>query len=300
MRNIKWRALLPLVLAVFVLCCGCGVSDMSLPWPAPQASVNLAEGEGLTVYFFDVGQADCALVRADGHDMLIDAGDRGDDGRVLGLLRDRGVTRLDYIVATHPHADHIGCMASVVREFDFDSILMPDAETGTKTFEELLDAIDEKGAAVDVPSPGDTFSLGGARVEVLAPAKGYDNLNDMSIVLRLTYGDTSFLLTGDAEKASERDMLASGLPLSADVLKVGHHGSNTSSREKFLKAVSPKYAVISCGKDNSYGHPDRDTLKRLEDAGAKVFRTDENGTVTAFSDGINVKITAESDGGQAG
>jgi competence protein ComEC len=250
---------------------------------------------GLQVIILDVDQADCILLKADDHTMLIDAGNIGQDKLILDYLASFDVNELDYAVATHPHADHIGSMASVLLAMDnVGELLMPDIIHTTKTFESMLNAIETKDIPMTIAVPGDSFALGNAQIQVLAPSSAsYTNLNDYSVVLRVEYGNTVFLFTGDADSKSENEQLASGLPLKADVLKVGHHGSRTSSAQKYLNAVTPTYAVISCGKDNSYGHPHREAMQRLNGIDVEIYRTDENGTVIFMSDGENITISVE-------
>ncbi|MDR0318962.1 MAG: MBL fold metallo-hydrolase [Nitrososphaerota archaeon] len=249
----------------------------------------------LEVYFLDVGQADCVLLKTGNHSMLIDAGNVGQDKLVLNYLTEYGVNSLDYLVATHPHADHIGSMASVVKAMDsIGMVIMPDKTHTTKSFENLIKAIEEKDVPVTIPKPEDVFTLGEATVQVLAPNSAtYSDLNDYSVVLRVEFGATVFLFTGDAEAKSEGEQLLNGLPLQADVLKVGHHGSRTSSSQKYLDAVSPIYAVISCGTGNDYGHPHKESMSRLTAMGVVIYRTDENGTILFVSDGENISITTE-------
>jgi competence protein ComEC len=249
----------------------------------------------LEVYFLDVGQADCILIKTDGYNMLIDAGDLRQDSLVLGYLEKYGVTKLDYLVATHPDADHIGSMASVVKKMDsIGQIFMPDRKNNTVTFGNLLSAIQERDMQFEVPEPGDSFMLGEAKVQVLAPGDiKYNNNNNFSIVLRVEFGASTFLFAGDAEDRSENDQLGRGLPLKADVIKVGHHGSDTSSTQQYLNAVKPSYAVISCGAGNSYGHPNTVILERLMGVGALIYRTDMNGTIIFTTDGSRITISLE-------
>lgn len=253
----------------------------------------------LEVYFFDVGQGDSELIRLPGgENILIDAGTSSTEDELVGELRSLGAETLDLVVATHPHADHIGGMASVIDAFDVRQVVMPrvsESDTPTtKTYENLLQSIADKGLTITPAEPGDELlSSGGAVLTVLAPnGEDYGDLNNYSVVLRLTYGEDSFLFTGDAEEASEEEMLSLDWPLTATVLKCGHHGSETSTSPAFLDAVSPQYAVISCGVDNDYGHPDAVTLEKLEAAGAEVFRTDLQGTILASTDGSGVTMTA--------
>lgn len=253
----------------------------------------------LEVYFFDVGQGDSELIRLPGgENILIDAGTSSTEDELVGELRSLGAETLDLVVATHPHADHIGGMAAVMDAFDVRQVVMPrisESDTPTtKTYENLLQSIADKGLTIMPAEPGDELlSSGGAVLTVLAPnGEDYGDLNNYSVVLRLTYGEDSFLFTGDAEEASEEEMLSLDWPLTATVLKCGHHGSETSTSPAFLDAVSPQYAVISCGVDNDYGHPDAVTLEKLEAAGAEVFRTDRQGTILASTDGSGVTMTA--------
>lgn len=245
--------------------------------------------ESLEVHFLDVGQADSILVKAPGGVMLIDAGNNADADDVVSYLKNQGVSKIDVLVGTHPHEDHIGGLDAVIDTFDVSKIYMPKASTTTKTFEDVLLAIQSKGLKVTTPTAGSSFDLGNVKCIILAPiGNSYEDLNNYSIVLKLEYGQTSFLFTGDAETGSEQEILAAKYDLKADVLKVGHHGSSGSTSPAFLKAVSPKYAVISVGKNNQYGHPDSIILNRLSVYGAEIYRTDESGTIIAISDGKSI------------
>ena len=273
---------------------------------APAASQTAPEGT-LQVYYFDVGQADSELIcLPTGEHILIDAGTSSTQEELVRQLRSLGAETLDLVVATHPHADHIGGMAAVLEALTVEQIVMPvtsDSSTPTtQTYEALLDAIGEEGLTVTPAQAGEEiWNGGGASLQVLAPnAQSYGDLNDYSVVLRLAYGADSFLFTGDAEETSEEEMLSRGYTLSATVLKCGHHGSETSTSQPFLDAVRPQYAVISCGVDNDYGHPDQVTLDRLEVVGAEVFRTDLQGTIVAFTEGSGVTMTALGKGVEAG
>ncbi|MCL2287629.1 MAG: MBL fold metallo-hydrolase [Candidatus Bathyarchaeota archaeon] len=283
---------IPIVI-VMLLVGGIVVND-SLNISSPDSV--LPDGAVLQVIFLDVGQADCILLKTGNHAMLIDAGDMGQDTLILNYLAEYGITTLDYLVATHPHADHIGSMTSVVKAMDnVGMVLMPDKTHTTKTFENLVKAIEEKDIPVSMPKPGDVFALGDANMQVLAPNSAvYNNLNDYSIVLRVEFGNTVFLFTGDADTKSENEQLTNGLSLKADVLKVGHHGSRTSSTQKYLDAVAPSYAVIPCGVDNSYGHPHKEAMSRLTATGAVIYRTDENGTIIFVTDGETISVTVTS------
>ena len=246
----------------------------------------------LEVHFLDVGQGDCAVVVCDGESMVIDGGPRAAAGSVYRYIREGlGLTHIDYAVSTHPHVDHVYGLSAVMNAAPADLLLTPVLEWDSKAFEYVMKYAGRQGTEIAMPQEGDVLRLGGATVMVLhcwpeAAAQG--RTNDMSIVLRVDYGKTSFLFTGDAEDWSEYMMLDSKVNLKADVLKVSHHGSGTASTMEFLRAVHPAYAVISAGKGNSYGHPHAEVLSRLKAVGARVLRTDESGTVRLYSDGENV------------
>lgn len=286
--------LLILMLAVSALpgCSADNFSDTAAPpsTDVPAASTDTASGgtDPLRVYFLDVGQGDCTILTQGDSAMLIDAGENDKGTTVQSYLEYLGIDSLDYAVLTHPDSDHIGGADVVLYKFDCDTILMPDVRTDTRTYDDVIQAMNAKGETAVHPSPGDIYEFGDASFTVLAPVQSYDDNNNNSIVLRLDYGDNSFLFTGDAESQAEADILASGADVEADVLKVGHHGSSTSTSDEFLAAVSPEYAVISCGEGNSYGHPHAETLNKLRQNGITVYRTDEQGTIVAESDGREI------------
>jgi len=264
------------------------------PGSAPSPS---ASGDRLEVHFMDVGQADAILIKQGTSAMLVDAGNNADAEFVVQYIKAQGVTKLDYVIGTHPHEDHIGGLDAVIRAFQIERIIMPKAVATTKTYEDVLAVIQQKGLKITAPVPGTKFAFGSASFTVLAPnSADYESLNNHSVVIRLVYGKTSFLLTGDAENISEKEMLDKAFTLKSDVLKVSHHGSDTSTTTDFLGAVDPRYAVISVGKDNSYGHPSSSVIKRLQDRGVQVYRTDENGSVTAISDGATITFAVQKDG----
>ncbi len=244
--------------------------------------------EELTVHFIDVGQGDCTLITQGEHAMLIDAGDNSQGENVVSYLDYLDIDTLDYLVLTHPDADHIGGADVVLYNISCETILTPDREADTKSWSDVVDAMDERDYEAVHPQPGDSYVLGEASFTVLGPLQDYDDSNDCSFVLRLTHGDNAFLFTGDAEETAEADILASGYTLSADVLKVGHHGSRSSTGDDFLVAVSPSCAVISCGEGNDYGHPHAATLNKLRASGVSVYRTDEQGTIIVTSDGSSL------------
>lgn len=268
----------------------------------PSDTAALPDGsDPLRVYFLDVGQGDCTILTQGDSAMLIDAGDNDKGTAVQSYLEYLGIEELDYAVLTHPDADHIGGADVVLYKFDCDAILMPDAQTDTRTYDDVIQAMNAKGESAVHPAPGDVYEFGDARFTILAPVDDYDDNNNNSIVLRLDHGDNSFLFTGDAENQAEEDILSTQADVDADVLKVGHHGSSTSTSDAFLAAVSPDYAVISCGEDNKYGHPHAETLNRLRKNGITVYRTDEQGTIVAESDGQDITwSSAPSDSWQSG
>lgn len=256
------------------------------------------EGEIAEVHIIDVGQGDSILIRTPGANMLIDASEREYGTVVASYLERQGVDTLDYVVATHPHADHIGGLAYVVRELEVKNIIAPQVPASitptTKVYKELLAAVKEKGLTFTRPGVGDQYPLGeGGSFTILGPVEASDEMNDNSVVLKFEYGNTSFLLTGDCEASMESEILAAGLDVSADVLKLGHHGSSTSTSRDWLDAVKPAYGAISCGKDNSYGHPHREIIQRLEDADVAYYRTDLSGTIVFETDGAGINVSTQ-------
>ncbi len=258
-------------------------------------TATVTDGE-LEVHVIDIGQGDSILVRWNGGNMLIDAGPNSGEDALRAHLDACGVKKLDYLVCTHPHEDHIGGADMVVKNYEIGKILMPVTSVSTATVNRLLDAIEEKDVPVEAPAPGDVYTLGDVSFEILGPDPSVeDDANNSSIVLRLRFGDTYFMFTGDAEKESEAKILESfpESDLKSDFLKVGHHGSSTSTSEAFLAAVSPEYAAISCEKGNSYGHPHRETiavLKKYGITGDRLLRTDISGTIVVVSDGQTLSV----------
>lgn len=263
----------------------------------------LSDGEmsGFEVHFLDVGQGDATLIVADGHAMLIDAGEN-DKGTALQLyLKKHGVEQLDYLVLTHTDSDHIGGADVIISKFDIGQIFLSDFKKENQTYRDLMDSMKIKRMTFSTPKVGAEYELGSASFTILAPNDTYDDPNNSSIALIVDYGNNSFLFSGDCEEEAERDILESGINLDVDVYQVGHHGSRTSSTEEFLDEMSPEYAVISCGEENRYGHPHAQTLNNLRARNIKVFRTDEQGSVIAYSDGKTVTWSCSpSDSWQAG
>lgn len=264
----------------------------SFQFPADQtAEPSGGDGE-LSILFIDVGQADSMLVRCGDDAMLVDGGNVGDSDTVAAVLsKQDSLDRLDYVVCTHAHEDHGGGLPGALHTLPAGHLLAPVTECDSRYFQNLLKAAAEQGLEIEVPRPGDTFALGSASVEVLGPLEDYRETNNTSLVLMITYGDTRFLLTGDMKADAEKDLVEAGCDLDADLLKVGHHGSSGSSSYVFLREVTPEYAVIQCGTDNDYGHPHEETLSRLRDAGARLYRNDLQGDILARSDGKTITIT---------
>ena len=244
----------------------------------------------ITVHFIDVGQADCSLIMCNGMAMLIDGGNAADSDLVFTYLSRLGIKYLDYIVLTHAHEDHVGGLSGALAYAKAGTALSPVTDYDSKAFRNFTTALERQGVDLVVPQPGYSFSLGDAEVTVLGPVSDCDEPNNTSIVLRIVFGEISFLFTGDAEREEEAEILSSGAELSADILKVGHHGSDTSTSYPFLREVMPQVAVISVGKNNSYSHPDESVLSRLSDAGATTLRTDEQGDIICESDGKTFEL----------
>lgn len=279
-------------LAIFFVFCTSLFSSCAGQSTASSVAAPLqADGE-LSVHFLDVGQADCTLLVSAGDAMLVDAGNRDDGDLITGYLDELGIERLKYIVFTHPHEDHIGSGQAVIERFAVEKVFMLD-EYDDGIEGQLKLAIDQKGIPAEAPMPEDTAQLGECSVEFLGPVRDYDDTNDDSICLRVRHGENSFLFTGDAGSGAERDMIEAGLGLEADVLQAGHHGSSASNSYYFLRSANPAYVVVSCGKDNMYGHPHEEALSRFNDLGAEVFRTDVQGTVIAVSDGMEIAFNVE-------
>ena len=245
------------------------------------------------MHFIDVGQALSVLVECDGQFMLYDGGNVDDGSLVVSYLQSQGVEQLEYVFCSHAHEDHVGGLAAALACFPAYHVYSPVTEADTKCFQDFVKYTQQQGLQVEVPAVGTMWPLGGATVTMLGPVAQYSDTNDTSLVLRIDYGSTSFLLTGDMEKTAETDLVNSGANLRADVLQVGHHGSSTSTSYLFLNAVLPEMGVISCGAGNKYGHPHEETLSILRDAGVDVYRTDLQGTITISSDGQNYTVGTE-------
>lgn len=244
--------------------------------------------EPLEVHYIDVGQGSATLLKSGRHAMLIDTGDSDQGTKIQLYLTKQGVENLDYLVLTHPDADHIGGAPVIITKFGIGQLFLSNYEKDNKTTQKVRDAMQYKGLTASDCQVGDTYTLGNASFTILAPVKEYADSNNASIVIMVQNGNNRFLFTGDCEAEAEADLIASGADLSADVYLAGHHGSDTASSQAFMDAVSPTYAVISCGEGNSYGHPHAEVLNRFRSMGIQVFRTDEQGSVVAESDGTGI------------
>lgn len=259
----------------------------------PKVEDNFSDA-GFKMHFIDVGQADSILIQQGDFNILVDGGNNDDSQLVIDYLKKNKVKKLDYVVGTHPHEDHIGGLDKVIEEFQIGKVYMPKVTANTKTFEDVLNAVKKKGLKITSPTPGSEFKLGDANCMILGPnGKEYEDLNDYSIVIKVTYKQTSFLLTGDAEGICEKEMLSKGFDISADLLKLGHHGSGSSTTKAFLDKVNPKYAIVSAAKGNDYGHPHKSTMDKLKSREIIVYRTDESGTIVCTSDGKNLKFNVK-------
>lgn len=242
----------------------------------------------MEVHFLDVGQGNSTLITCDGHSMLIDAGEDSKGTLIQNYLNKQKVESLDYLVLTHPDSDHIGGAPVIISKFEINKVFVSNYEKDNKTYQKLIQSLDNKRLKSVIPDVGAQYTLGKATITFLAPNDEYDNPNDSSVALLVQNGENRFLFTGDAQEAAEKDILAAGLDISADVYLAGHHGSNTSTCEEFFEAVNPSCAVISCEEGNSYGHPHAQTLNTFRTNRVKVYRTDEDGTIIATSDGKKI------------
>lgn len=280
----KFRILLVFAVIVMALS-SCNISE----------EYSVHESMENAVYFMDVGQGDSILVKSGKDYMLVDAGEENKGETIVEYLDDMGIDKIKYAVATHPHSDHIGGMDDIINSFKVENIIMPDAAASTKNFYNMLDAVEDNNVNVIKGEAGYSFELGNIKCDIAAPVKIAEDTNNNSVVIRLAYGNDSVLLTGDCSKDEEKDIIESGIDISADVLKAGHHGSSTSSTREFLNRVAPKYAVISCGENNDYGHPHRETIDSLKRYGTEIYRTDSDGTIIAELTGNGIAMRTESE-----
>lgn len=297
----RFCGFLSLILCVVLVLSACGLVDTELSsrpggdngttstgiGPIPE----IQDGSSFQIHYIDVGQADAALVICDGKAMLIDGGNRADSDLMYTYLKSVGVDHLNFVIGSHGHEDHIGGISGALQYASVDTVYCSVTDYDSRAFDNFKNAASKHGAHIEVPDAGYTFNLGSAVCQIVGPVQEFEDPNDTSIVMRIIYGDTSFLFTGDAEINAETAILNAGYTIDCDVLKVGHHGSSTSTGYRWLREASPEYAVISVGVDNDYGHPTEATLSKLRDADVTTYRTDMHGTVVCVSDGKTVTFT---------
>jgi len=309
----KQVILITLIMALIIFSVGCSTVPSTSKTEATNKVVTSVKNESATssavkstsdpkkvvsgqlkVHYIDVGQGDSILIQQGSQNMLIDTGTNASTKGLMSYLQTQNIKKIDILVLTHPHEDHIGGADAVINGFDIGTIYMPKITSTTKTFKDVVNAISSKGLKAKTPNPGETFKIGNAECTILSPINSNaKDLNTYSIVIKLAFGNNKFLFTGDTQASNEQDMLLKGYDLSADVLKVAHHGSYTSTTDAFLKAVNPKYAVISVGKGNDYKHPHQQIMDKLKAKNIAVYRTDENGTVIATSDGKTISFNTK-------
>jgi competence protein ComEC len=244
----------------------------------------------LLVHFVDVGQGDSTLIQINNKNLLIDGGPSVNSENLVRYLRDQGVKKLDLIIATHPHEDHIGGLPSIIDNFSVESFYAPRKTADTEAFENLVRALKDKNLKINVAKAQMSLDLGdNVLINLISPLfSDYEDINDYSVVLTLNFNSSRFIFMGDSEKLVENQLLEKGYDVSADVIKIGHHGSNSSSSNEFINKVSPQYAVISSGRENDYGHPHKETIDLLQKKNIKVYRTDLNNTIVFRSNGKNI------------
>lgn len=274
--------LFSIIISLYLISCSSLYKNSNYIKPNPNQMI---------VHFIDVGQGDSILIQVNNKNMLIDAGPKSDKNELLNYLSKLNVDKLDYVIATHPHEDHIGNMSDIIDSYNVLKFYAPKVQTTTKTFEKMIDSLKRKGLKINViRRDTDSIDLGkNTNVRVFSPIDdSYENLNNYSSVIRIQYGSTSFLFTGDAEKDVEEKILDNNENIGSDVLKVGHHGSSTSTSKAFLNKINPSIGVISVGKDNTYNHPNNETIKSLKENKVTIYRTDKDGTVILSSDGTKI------------
>lgn len=308
MKRRTYRAFICLAILAIIIAVGiAGISlyqkhkpqetfSSSISETSEENSSELPDDSYFEITFFDVGEGDSTLLKCDGQTMLIDGGLPESSSFLYSYLMQHGIDYLDYIVCTHAHEDHVGGLSGALNYARVGTVYAPVTEFDTRAFQSFVKYLEKQEKEITVPSAGDSFTLGSALVQIVGPvdmAMAAENANNTSIVLRIVYGETSFLLTGDAETIEEESILDAGYDIRCDVLRVGHHGSYTSTSDAFLKAVSPDYCVISVGKDNAYGHPHDVVVDRIVESGAIIYRTDLDGYIACTSDGENVTFQTE-------
>lgn len=271
-------------------------------WSDLNNSIGVLDGpvnpdSNFSIYYLDVGQGDCTIIKSNDSIMMIDTSTNHREENIREVLMSLSIDKIDYLVITHQHDDHMGSAKAIIDKYEVSNIIMPKLSeinmVTTTSYELLLQAIEDNKVNAIPATVGDSFKLGDASVQILSPSQQDEDLNNMSVVMRVVYGETAFLFQGDAEKTIEKQLLNSDFDLTANVIKIGHHGSNTSSTEKYLKAVNPQYAIISCAADNSYGHPHREVLDRLYNNNIDYLVTAQTGDITVTSDGKNINVQTQ-------
>lgn len=271
------------------------VLSLSLPTSAFASSddTNQAASGEMGIHFLDVGQGLSILVQSGGENLIYDGGDRGSSSFVVSYLQNQNITNIDYLISSHYDEDHVAGLVGCLNAFTVENVIGADYVQDTQIYQSFIDSVNAQGLEIQHPSVGAEFQFGTGKFTILAPESIGSNDNDNSVAIKLENGSNSFIFTGDAEASSESAMCVSGIDLSCDVIVPGHHGSATATSWDFLQATVPEYAVISCGTDNQYGHPDKDTMDKLADMGIQVFRTDKQGSIVALSDGTNITWSQE-------
>ena len=279
--------LLIIATAIFLLItCSCKSFESSYT----NHNINYKDTD-LVVHFINVGQGDSILVQINNKNLLIDGGPKTSATKVINYLNKQNVKKLDYIVATHPHEDHIGGLSDIIKKFEVGVFYSPKITTNTDTFENMIKSLRNKKQKITIAKQGEFLELGNTKAEILSPnLEKYDDLNNYSVIIKLSYNNLKFLFMGDAENLIENNLIKSNINLQSDIIKIAHHGSNSSSSAEFLNTVSPTYAVISCGKNNEYGHPHKDIINELNKRQINIYRTDRNGDIVFIFDGNNLKI----------
>lgn len=291
-RSSRRKSVYSALISIIVLCAAWGLlpaadaekNSASTAFSAESDTAVFTDSQ-LQVHYIDVGQGDATLITCDGHAMLIDAGNNDKGTAVQLYLTKQNVTSLDYVIGTHPDADHIGGLDVIITKFDCGTIFLTDEQKDTNTYRDVLDAIDYRGYTRTAPVVGNTYELGSAEFTIVGPVSLGTDSNGNSIAIILRHGNNRFYFEGDADEKEENSIISTGIDVSANVYKVGHHGSNTSTSDAILNTVNPVYAVISVGAGNEYGHPNAEVLNKLQEKGVQVFRTDEQGSIVAISDG---------------
>lgn len=300
MKNLK--KCLVLFLSVFLLT-SCTNNQTQLNESNTSSTISQSKNETKlnsttsTVTFLNVGQADCTLVQSGDDVALIDTGDIDNDNYVINYLKNANISHIDHLILTHPHADHMGEASDIIKSFEVENIIMPNKISTTNVYEQLLDTIQETNHKITVPNQGDVYNIGDGTITILTDQTidWGDDLNYSSLIMKVSFNDVSFVITGDADKEVEENVLEKYPDIKANVLKVGHHGSSTATSYNFLKSISPTYAVISCGKDNKYGHPHKETLDRLSSLGVNYFITYECGNIVFTTDGRSLDVNCKTE-----